>query len=564
MLVALLVINLVFHHWFFRIDLTGDKRYTIAAVSKEVMKSLSGDCHVEVFLDGEMPASIRKLRTTIKETLDELKVYAGKHIQYEFINVEKEAAKYGLENVYSALHDAGLTPVDVQENTGGSTSVRRLFPGAIITYLATVKHGDSSYIEQREIPVNFLQNDARSDPEMNVLLAQQNVEYELVSAITNISREYFPQIAFIEGHGELDEYETGDIGRSLSEFCYIDRINIQGRVGILDDYEMVIIAKPMEEWPDADKFVVDQYIMRGVRVAWFIDAVHVHHDSLVQGHYTFALAANHRLEDQLFRYGVRINPTVIQDMQCSLLPVNIAPPGQTSNYKATPWTYYPLLSPPANNAITRGLNLIMSQYPATIDTVNTRPEVRKTYILHSSQYSKASQVPLRISLNEAGKQYAPENFPQSYLPVAVLMEGSFASAFENRPVAEYTAGKNFRFINKSVPAKLIVVADGNIIRNEVNRRADGNRISPLGFDTYTRTMFGNKNFVKNIVYYLLDDEELMQLRSREWELRLLDKRAVNQHRSKYVAINTIAPPLLVVLVGLLLIWLRKRKYARKG
>ena len=560
---ALLLLNFMFHSWFFRIDLTGDKRYTLAAVSKETVKSLSGDCRIEVFLDGEMPVSVRKLQTTIRETLDELKVYAGKHIQYEFINIEKEAEDGNPEYIYAALSESGLTPIVIQENTGGSTSERVLFPGAIVSYVCTVKEGDSIFLETREIPVNFLHNDAQSDPEANILLAQQNIEYELINAISHVSRDYYPHIAFVEGHGELDEYEAGDIGRSLSEFCYVDRINILGRAGILDNYDLVIIARPVDEWPEADKFVVDQYIMRGGRVAWFVDAVHVHHDSLAQGFYTFALSAEHKLEDQLFRYGVRINPDVIQDMQCSLLKVNIAPAGQTADFRPAQWPYYPLLTPPATNAITRGLNLIMSQYPSSIDTVNTRPEVHKTYLLYSSQYSRTKHIPLQISLTESSRQYSPEQFPQSNLPVAVLMEGSFTSAFEHRPVEQYTPGQTFRFINKSAATKLIVVADGNIICNEVSRRADGDRIHPLGFDRYTNTQFGNKNFVKNIVYYLLDDEQLMQLRSREWELRLLDKRKVKQQRSTLVAINTLVPPLLVVALGAVFIWVRKRKYAGK-
>jgi ABC-2 type transport system permease protein len=182
--------------------------------------------------------------------------------------------------------------------------------------------------------------------------------------------------------------------------------------------------------------------------------------------------------------------------------------------------------------------------------------------LHSSQYSKALQVPLRISLLESNQQYRPEQFPQSFLPVAVLMEGSFPSAFDNRPVEQYFRGKPFHFVNKSAPTKLIVVADGDIIRNDVNRRADGNRIYPLGFDRYTNMQFGNKHFIRNIVYYLLDDEQLMQLRSRDWELRLLDKRAIQQHRSKYVAVNTIVPPVLVILLGVLSMWIRRKKYAR--
>ncbi len=560
--VVLIGLNISAQHFFFRLDLTGDKRYTISAVSKETVKALESPCYVQVFLDGEMPLQIKKLQSTIKETLDELKIYAGKNIQYEFIDIVKEAGENELEQVYSALQEYGIAPFIIQENTGGSASERVLFPGALINYTTTVPYGDSSRLETREVAVNFLQNDAQSDPEANILIAQQNVEYELAGAIARITRKQRPSIAFIEGHGELDEFATGDISKELGAFCRIDRVELSGRVGILNNYAAVIIAKPSQAWPEADKLVLDQYIMQGGNVAWFIDEVNVHHDSLSKGFFTFALAANHNLEDQLFRYGVRINPTILQDLQCSYLPVDIAPAGQTAQFKPAPWTYYPLLTPPPYNVITGGLNLIMSQYPGSIDTVNSNPEVSKEFLLYTSDYSRSQQIPIRISLAETSQQNDPARFNQISLPVAVSMEGFFPSAFLNRPVAQYNNGQPFSFITKSSFAKMIVVADGDIIRNEVSSRTDGTRIFPLGFDRYMGIQFGNKNLVKNMIFYLMGDEQLLRLRSREWELRLLDKREIKLHRNRWIAINTIVPPLLLLLAGGLFIWLRKRKYGR--
>jgi ABC-2 type transport system permease protein len=559
----LILLNMAVQRAFFRIDLTGDKRYTLSDVSKKTVKNLNNSFYVELFLDGDIPVQMKKLQATIKETLDELKVYAGTRIQYKFIDVEKETGgnAHDLNQVYASLQDHGLVPLIIQERTGGSSTERVLFPGALVSCAIPVTDGDSTYMEAREMAVNFIGQDAQTDPEANVLPAQENVEYELLNAINLLSRTQQRRIAFVEGHGELNEYEVGDISRTLGEFSHIDRIDIRGRVGILDDYDLVVVAKPMAAWNEADKLALDQYIMQGGRTAWFIDAAHVHHDSLAGGHYTFAVPCPHRLDDQLFTYGVRLNPDVLQDLQCSFLPVNIAPAGQTANFKPAPWTYYPLLSPPASNDITRGLNLVKSEYPGSIDTVNRHSGVRKTTLLHTSQYSRAQGVPLRISLADINRQAAPGQYPQSFIPVAVLLEGVFPSAFRHRAHERYNNGAPFAFADKSQPTKMIVVADGDMIRNEVIYRTGDTRIVPLGFDRYTGMQFGNKNLVKNMLLYLLDDDEIMQTRRRELTLRLLNKREITLHRTYWIALNTLLPLGLVVLSGVAFLCFRKRKYA---
>ncbi|MDR0738174.1 MAG: gliding motility-associated ABC transporter substrate-binding protein GldG [Prevotellaceae bacterium] len=563
-IVALLLLNIVAQHAFFRIDLTADKRYTLSDISKQTAKNVETSFYIEIFLDGDMPVQVKKLQATIKETLDELKVYAGNRIQYKFIDIAEETGgdTYDLDLIYASLQNHGLVPFIVQEHTGGSTTERVLFPGALISCTIPVTAGDSTYIETREMAVNFIQQDAQSDPEANILLAQENVEYELLNAINLIGREQPWQIAFVEGHGELNEYEAGDISKALADFSHIDRISLLGRVGVLNQYDLVVVAKPMQAWSDADKLALDQYIMQGGRVAWFLDAVHVHHDSLANGHYTFALACAHHLDDQLFKYGVRINPDVLQDLQCSFLPINIAPAGQTANFQPAPWTYYPLLTPPATNDITRGLNLIKSEYPGSIDTVNHNSEVHKTVLLHTSQYSRTQTVPLRISLDDINRQVSPEHYPQSFLPVAMLMEGVFPSAFEHRAHSHYNNGQPFEFMAKSKPTKMIVVADGDIIRNEVIYRAADTRIVPLGFDRYTNVQFGNKGLVKNMLLYLLDDNEIMQTRRREWTLRLLSKHEITLHRTYWVTLNTLLPIGLVLMSGGIFLYFRKRKYTK--
>jgi ABC-2 type transport system permease protein len=555
--VLLVAVNMAAHAFLLRIDLTADSRYTLTDASKQVMRQLEQPVRIYVFLDGDMSLQLKKLRSTIKETLDELKVYAGSYLRYEFVNIAAETDPREINQAYASLQERGLMPVTEDERTsGGGRSERIVFPGALVMYSRSV----DTTVQTREIAVNFLQDNSGANSDEHLLIARQNVEPALTGAIARIARESLPRIAFIEGHGELDEYETGDICRELSSFARLDRVTINEDIHALDPYEAVVVAKPSGAWSDADKLALDQYIMRGGRVAWFIDAVEVHHDSLANGLATLAFACTHGLDDQLFRYGVRVNPVMVCDLQCAMLPVNIAPAGQTADFKPAPWTYYPLLIPPPDNIITRGLNLILSKYPGTVDTVGKNAAITKKHLLYSSEYSRTQAAPALVSLSQTMQRPDPATFDRAFLPVAVTLEGTFTSAFFNRPLQHYNRREAFVFKAASAPTKMVVVADGDIIRNDVVRRADGTRIFPLGFDRYMNVQFGNRSFVKNCIYYLLDDENTMQIRPREWSMRLLDKAKIFPQRSRWIAFNTIAPILLTLLSGAAFIGWRKRKH----
>jgi ABC-2 type transport system permease protein len=562
----LLLANYAAHFFFFRIDLTGDRRYTLAESSKQVMRQLDENLHIYVFLDGDMPVEMKKLRTTIQETLDELKVHAPTRLRYEFVNITEDTDPRELDAVYASLQNSGLSPVIIQENArDGSRSERILFPGAIITCTHELLSSDENRpTGTREMAVNFLQSNAAVDTDESLLTAQQNVEPALVSAFARIAKKELPHVAFVEGHGEADEYETGDISKEMASFARLSRVTIDGNVAALMAYDLVIIASPVEAWSEADKLALDQYIMQGGRTAWFIDAVDVHHDSLANGENTFALARGHGLDDQLFKYGVRINPNVVSDLQCAYLPVNIAPSGQTADFKPMPWTYYPLLMPPPEHAITRGLNLIASKYPSSIDTVGKNPAVERSILLHSSQYSRSQTIPFHISLSQATQRPDAAAYSKPAFPIALLSEGSFPSAFLNRPLSSYRLPEGFLFKGQSEPTKMIVVADGDIIRNDIIQRATGTRIFPLGFDRYMNVQFGNRNFVKNCIYYLLDDDNTMQIRPREWTLRTLDRARIYPERSRWISINTLLPLALTLLAGTVFIVLRNKKYGGKN
>lgn len=548
--IIILLVNFIAQFAFFRIDLTSDKRYSIADVSKKVMRGLDDIIFVRVYLDGEMPVAMKKFQRAIREKLDELGYYANHNLQYEFQN-PSEGNESERDAVYKSLSQKGLHPLAIQENNadGGATQ-RVLFPGAIV------------YYRGKEAAINLIQNSQLNTSEENLNFAEQNLEYNLVSTIEQISRKEKPLIAFVEGHGELEDEEIHDIVSELSNYYQVDRVELDGDVGRIDKCKAIIIAKPTEQWSEADKLVIDQYIMNGGRTAWFIDAVQVYDDSLRYRSSTFGLTANHNLNDMLFRYGVRVNANVIKDLQCAMRLINIAPPNSQADFRLAPWTYFPLLIPPDDNPVTKGLNLIRSQYPGVIDTVGMSNKVDKTFLLYSSQHSKVISAPLMINLAEAYERINEQEYNQSFLPVAALLDGEFESAFQNRMVSQYNNGEPFDFKAKSKPTKMVVVSDGDIIRNDVIRYAD--RLVPLtlGYDREMKQYFGNKEFVKNVINYIADESDLMQIRNYDYVLRLLDKPKVINNRTNIILVNTVFPVVLVVLCGVVFIWWRRRRYTR--
>ncbi|HKL08224.1 MAG TPA: gliding motility-associated ABC transporter substrate-binding protein GldG [Bacteroidales bacterium] len=548
-LIVILLINYISSQTFFRLDLTSDKRYTLSEVTHELLDSLDDIVYIEIYLEGDMPIGFQRMQKSIKEMLDEFQIIAGGNIHYSFINPSKSTNQSKRNALYQDLYERGLEPSNVKErDEEGGMAQKVLFPGAIITYGG------------KETPVNFLKNNPAFSTEVNLNNSIQDLEYAFVDAIRKITSQKHKKIAFIEGQSELDEYETGDITRELAEYYSIDRLTIKEYLGILDPYDAVIIAGPKEKYTEKSKFILDQYIMNGGKVLWFLDAVSVNMDSLSTGSSTFALINDVNLNDQLFKYGVRINPNVIQDVQCALIPVNTAAGGAQPKFVPAPWLYYPLLIPPDNHPVTKSLNLIKTEFPGVIDTVGVGDDITKKILLSSSAHARVLDAPLLVNLAQVQEQINPGAFHQSNLPIAVLLEGSFESVFKNRYLENIVGESDVSIKETSKRTEMIVVADADIIRNEVRERADGVFISPLGYDRYTKQTYGNKEFVMNAVHYLVDQKGLLELRSREFKLRMLDKAKIIDERLRWQLMNTIIPVIFIFIFGGILIYIRKRKY----
>ncbi len=536
--------------WYFRLDLTSEKKFTLSKTTRRILKELPGDVFIQVYLDGDMPIGFKRLKRASRELLDEFHVYSNRKVSFDFINPSDEDNMKERNRIYKELFEKGLHPLNVKSSDKeGGQSQKTLFPGAVLNYNGL------------EMPVNMLINNPNLPASENLNRSMENLEYEFVRAIEAITSDTIYKIAFLEGHGELYEPQVEDISRELSRYYTIDRGQIGGKYRILDDYVTVIIAKPVKPFSEADKLVLDQYLMQGGNILWMIDPVAVDMDSLMYSSITLAFLRDLKLNDMLFKYGVRINGDLIQDIQCAQIPVNTAIVGNPPKYTPVPWLFYPLLEG-TGHPISRNLNLVRAEFASVLDTLAGGGDIRKSVLLRSSDFSKTFGVPNLINLADVKKPLPREAFSRKKIPVAVLLEGEFNSAFRNRSLKAVLPDQEIYFLDKSKPAKMIVISDGDIIRNDVRFQGGKPFPLPLGQDRLTQQTYGNKDFILNAVSYLAGQSDLMELRERELKLRLLDKAKLSSGKLKWQLMNTLFPVFLVLLFGIIAGMVRKRRYAR--
>jgi ABC-2 type transport system permease protein len=538
---------------FFRLDLTSEKRYTLAKSTKNVIRSLDAPVYFRVFLDGDLPPDFVKFQESIQEMLDEFRAYGGENIQYDFINLYDQKDEAARNNTIMSLYRKGLrvTNIKMKDAEGGSSD-KIIFPGAIVNYKGA------------EFPVNLLKNNPSLPHEVNLSNSIQSLEYEFSKAMHGLTKtDDVPMIAFIEGHGELDSLQTYSIMNELKNYFQVDRGFINGNVEALLNYEAIIIAQPMLPFNEADKFAIDQYIMRGGKVLWFIDPVLTMPDSLSNG-MTISLVNELNIEDLLFKYGFRIDYNIVTDLQCNYVPVNISVEGGSEDTEMRPWVYSPLLSSKPDHPVTRGLNYIHGQFVSSFDTIAMiAGELKRTTLLSTSDRSLNRRVPLRITMDEVSRDPIPSLYTDANLTVAAMAEGIFPSFYQNYSVPKGVSPSGIEIKRKSEKTSMLLVSDGDMIRNEV-RMQDGRYIADvLGYDKYTYQTFGNLEFIMNAINYMTDETGLMELRSREFKLRLLNKSILTNKSAlvKWKVINSLLPLLIIVLAGLVFQFYRKRKYS---
>ncbi|WP_244824852.1 gliding motility-associated ABC transporter substrate-binding protein GldG [Carboxylicivirga mesophila] len=547
-LFGLMAVAWISKQLFFRIDLTSEKRYTLTETTRRFMQELDSDLYVKVYLEGQLNSGFRQLSNASREMLEELKAEAGRNMQYEFINPDDRNSKEK-KALIAELAEYGFEPQSVFESGEDGRQIQSyVFPYALV------------YYKDRIVGIDLLENlPSRSGAE-NLNISIESLEYKLAEAFKRLASEEQPKIAFLEGHGELDELDVIEATDALSAYYQVDRGRIGGDASVLEPYEVVIIAKPSKPFSEKDKYVLDQYLMNGGRLLIFIDAVNVTLDSLRRTPQTIGLYNDVNLDDQLFKYGVRVNPVVIEDVQAGRILMNARPQGQPQ-LVPVPWLYSPLLSSAQNHPVTRNINLVRGSFVGTIDTVGADLQISRQVLLRSSQFTKVSKTPVFISMADVNKQPKQQEFQSPHQTVALIQEGIFPSVFVNRQ-APQDLDQSKSFVSESKFTRLMVVADGDIIRNEVRFKDSNPQILPLGFDEGSGQQYGNKDFIVNAVNYLCDDDGWMQLRGRHLTLRLLDKQKLSGGTGWWKWLNVAFPVILVIFGSAMFTYWRFRRFGR--
>jgi len=558
----IVLLNVVANFYFFRLDLTEEKRHSLNETTKEIVKSLDDIAYVKVYLDGDLPSGFIRLKNSTRSILDEFRNYSP-YIEYEFINTNDFSSIEERNKLYRELSDNGLEPTNlqVQENNGNSEQI--IFPGAIV------------YYKGRSQSLNLLQNQIGTNPEYVLNNSIEDIEFELTNALFKVMSTTKPTIAFLEGHNELNELETADITHSLgqikgslSEYFTVDRINIKefeldknnspslsNQINRLNKYKALIIAKPTQKFSKVDKFLVDQYIMNGGKTIWFIDGVVMDMDSL-KGNSPFSMAIPNdlNLTDMLFKYGVRVNHDLIMDFQADNIPIIVGYQGDVPQQQLLPWLYHPIFVPKSKHPIVKNLDGIKSSFVSSLDTV-TALNIKKTPLLFSSPYSKLPKAPHRVSLNILEQNPSLEQYNYGKIPVGYLLEGEFESVFANRLAP---TDNEIKPLTKSKATKMIVFGDGDLIKNHVN---SSSLSYPLGYNHYSNTQYlGNKRMIVNALNYILGNDNIINIRSKEINLRLLNKKEVVENKLKWQLINTVLPVFIISVLISLILFRRKRQY----
>ncbi len=526
------------HVFVVRWDMTDDKHYSLSEASKTLLKQTDAPIEVTLLLDGDLNAGFRRLKKATEETIEEMGVYGELKIKnYELTPSSSDS-----------LAALGLRPIMIHEREqNGKTAQTTVYPYALMTY------------KGKRAVVTLLKNTRGLSGEENLNASIEQLEFAFMEALHLLQQTETPRVAILEGHGEPDEAHTYDLMTVLSKYFAIDRGALTGDtidVHMLDGYKAVLIVSPQTAFSDAERFVIDQYIMRGGAVLWAVNGVRFSEQVLQSDGFTPIVPLELGITDMLFRYGIRINPALVQDVQCLPIPVNVSSDPSQPNLQPMPWTYAPILLTSEGSPITKSMGQIMSTFVSPIDAVGGDDGIEKRILLATSTASRVTATPGEVNLNDMNPDV--NTFQYQYVPIAVSMEGAFASAFAHRMIPEGVMHTDI--IKAGKKTRQVVIGSGSILLNEMQK----GQVLPMGYDRYSGMQFSNRDFAANAVLWLTDSEGLISLREKSVVLRLLNDKRAHDKRKQIQTISTILPVALLALIGGTVFVVRKRKYEYKG
>jgi len=541
-LISIIAINLVSSKVYKRFDLTSDNRYTLSEAALNTIDNVESPIIVDVFLEGAFPSEFKRLQAETKQLLEEFSAYNNK-INFNFINPIVDDANQDL--VTQQLSERGMTPLQLTVQENGKSSQELIFPWALVSY------------NQQTVIIPLIKNKIGANQQELVNNSVQHLEYAFADGFSKLVNPKKRKVAVLKGNGELEDKNIADFIKTLGQYYYtaaftLDSVvnNVQGTFDKLNKYDLIVAAKPTEAFTENEKFVLDQFTMNGGKSLWLIDAVAMDKDSLYNDSgKSYATTRELNLTDFFFKYGVRINPVLVNDLRSAPITLAIGE-GSQAQFQPIKWQYSPLAKNANNHPIVNNLNLVKLDFANQIDTLKNN--IDKTILLKSSPLSKLDGTPKEISLDIITKEPNPAEYNKGNQNLAVLLEGEFTSVYNNR-VKPFNLSEAK---NKSIPTKMIVVADGDVVKNDVGRTGP----QELGFDRWTGQTYGNKEFLLNAVNYLLDDDGLINIRSKEIAIAFLDQQKVDAEKTKWQVLNIVLPLVLLVLFGFIFNYIRKEKY----
>ncbi len=547
-LLVVIVINIISNNVFLRWDLTAEKRYTLTPATKKLLSNLKQNVEVEVYLEGkDLPAGMKRLKKETRELLQEFRSYSNGKITYKFIDVN--AIKKDKEKKIEALVQKGVKPINLEVNTNSGFVEKLIFPGAIVK------------ANNREIPIQILENQFAFGAQGSIDNSINFLEYKVANSIQKLIKKTPPRIAFLQGHDELPYEKLQDIVNTLTlQNFEVGVINLGEEPLFKNNIDILIIAKPRTVFLEEEKFLIDQFVMHGGKVIWLIDNHTADLQNFQQSPTYLATPLELNIEDILFRYGVRINYDLALDLYCSQIPI-IETVGGNPQPKLFPWVFYPLAVSRNNHPIVKNIDPIWFRFASSIGILKN-PNINPIILAATSTYSRTQALPFEIYLLGAKQKPNPNLFNRKDVVLATLLEGEFTSLYLN----QYTSDlqnlldkQNVDFRGKSYKNKMIVIADGDVIANDLDSKGS---VIPLGYDRYGQQQYANKDFILNCVEYLVDDNNLIEARNREVKMRLLDKAQLLEKKELWQFLNFAIPIFFIAIFGFIYLKSRQKKYAQ--
>ena len=541
-LVLIVLINGLANRGFYRMDLTEEGRFSISEATQDMLGNLPDDVFIEVYLDGDLPASFERMKKSIAETLDEFIIYSNGRVHYQFINPDESANEQVRNQLIQRMYELNVPPTDVIQMDDGQRIQKRIIPGAKIIFGA------------REKGALLLKGNQAAPTEIRINQSIEGLEYELASTILELTKFERKTIGFLKGHNELDSLDIVSFRRSISEKYDVKDVLLDTTQHI-SGIDLLMINQPTEIFTEPQKFMIDQFIMKGGKAIFLLDMLTVNMDSANVG--TFSFPYNHNLQDLLFKYGVRINNDLVQDLFSNTHAIVVGNTGNQPQIQRLPWPFYPLINNYSNHIITRNLDAVLTRFANSIDSVRA-DGITKTPLMVTSQYSRSFAAPVLVNIDDMKEALEPDKFTERNLALGYLLEGKFASLYKNRFPPD--GMDHLGFVQDGVENKVVVFSDGDLVRNEFDPRSG--RPLPVGDDPYSPTAFANLDLMFNAIDFMLEGEGLITARAKEIAIRPLDQVKVDSDRTKWQLVNIVAPVLLVILYGIGAAVLRKRKYSR--